>query len=373
VKIVSVEAIPLEARLRAPFRFGLIERTTSSNVLVRLMTDAGVVGWGEACPVPQLTPETSESIVAAVENRLRPAMIGASVVSWRPLMGRLRALLSDSTFALAAAEMAVLDAAGQTLGISVAELVGGRFHDSVEVHGSIGWDEDAREMVAMAERQAEFKTLKLYVGRGDLESDLMRLRAVRDSVGPTRPFIVDVNGLWSRDDVRAAGPALKELGVVMVEQPIAPDDTDGQQFVAAELMGRCGVDVTADERVRRQADVLDVARERLAGTINIGVSKLGGIGVALEVATVARAANLQVTVGSVVELGIATAAGVQLASAIPDLAYPSYLMGPLKYVRQVTWPPPEVVDSRVAVPVAAGLGVDVDQEAVEALDLRRAI
>jgi L-alanine-DL-glutamate epimerase-like enolase superfamily enzyme len=93
-----------------------------------------------------------------------------------------------------------------------------------------------------------------------------------------------------------------------------------------------------------------VAVARGAQCVNVGVSKLGGIVAAFDAATVARAFHLQVTVGSVVELGIATAAGLQLATALPELAYPSYLMGSRKYERQITWPPLEVADSRAVVP-----------------------
>ncbi len=103
----------------------------------------------------------------------------------------------------------------------------------------------------------------------------------------------------------------------------------------------------------------------------MGLSKLGGITAAFDAATTARALQLTVMVGSVVELGIATAAGLQLAAALPELAYPSYLMSPLKYTRQITWPPFEPLDSALAVPVDPGLGVEIDAEAVQAMDLRR--
>jgi muconate cycloisomerase len=114
------------------------------------------------------------------------------------------------------------------------------------------------------------------------------------------------------------------------------------------------------------------AKCRVAGTVNVGISKLGGVLVALDAAAVARAARLKVTVGSVVELGVATAAGAQLAAALPDIAYPSYLMGARKYERQISWPPPEIANGRLAISTGPGLGVEVDEEAVAAMDLRAA-
>jgi muconate cycloisomerase len=96
----------------------------------------------------------------------------------------------------------------------------------------------------------------------------------------------------------------------------------------------------------------------------------GGIVAASDAAATARSAHLAVSVGSVVELGVATAAGVQLAAALPDVSYPSYLIGSRKYERQITWPPLEIADSRLAIGTGAGLGVEVDEEAVAAMDLR---
>jgi L-alanine-DL-glutamate epimerase-like enolase superfamily enzyme len=129
--------------------------------------------------------------------------------------------------------------------------------------------------------------------------------------------------------------------------------------------------VIADERVRAGSDVHRVAVTGAAQCVNVGVSKMGGIVAAFDAAATARSAYLGVAVGSVVELGVATAGGLQLAAALPELSYPSYLIGSRKYVRQITWPALEVVDSRLAVGTAPGLGVEVDEEAVAAMDLRR--
>src|SRR4051812_11560867 len=74
--IASVEAVPLAARLREPFRFGNVVRTSSANVLVRITTESGLVGYGEACPVPQLTAETQESVVALGALRGAPEVVG---------------------------------------------------------------------------------------------------------------------------------------------------------------------------------------------------------------------------------------------------------------------------------------------------------
>lgn len=373
MKIVSIDAIPLGARLSAPFRFGHVVRVSSANVLVRAVTDDGITGWGEACPVPQLTAETQGSICAIIADRVTPVLAGADPLQWRPLLDQLQAQLTGCPATSTAVSTALLDLSGRALGTPVSTLLGGRRRDAVEVHGSIGWDENPQTVAARARDQASrYRMLKLYAGRGNLEGDLARIEAARDAVGGTgHPFLLDVNGLWTPLQALQAAPRLRDAGVVLVEQPVSPRDPAGMAEVTRCLGEHHGIDVAADESVRDTTSVLAVAAQRSARIINVGLSKLGGPHAAADTATVAAAAGLGAMVGSVVELGIATAAGLHLAASLPHLAYPSYLMGPLKYARQVSWPQPVPEDSNIAVPTGPGLGIEIDADAVAAMDLRR--
>src|SRR5207247_383380 len=76
-KIVSVEAIPLGARMKEAFRFEHVQRTSSENVVLRLETDAGLIGYGEACSVPQLSSERRASMVDLLETDVAPILLGA--------------------------------------------------------------------------------------------------------------------------------------------------------------------------------------------------------------------------------------------------------------------------------------------------------
>src|SRR3954471_19106105 len=100
-------AVPLAARARAAIRFGNVVRTMSPNVLVRVTTEDGLVGYGEACPVPQLTAETQEAVVALVERRVASELVGRDAHHWRPLISRVGKRLFQATFTLAAVEMAL--------------------------------------------------------------------------------------------------------------------------------------------------------------------------------------------------------------------------------------------------------------------------
>src|SRR5262245_52210253 len=121
MKIASVDAVPLAARLKVPSRFGNVVRTSSANVLVRITSEDGLVGYGEACPVPQLTAETQESVVALVEQRVAPLLAGEDARQVRALVSALP--LFQATFTRAAIDMALLDLVGKALRVPAYELL----------------------------------------------------------------------------------------------------------------------------------------------------------------------------------------------------------------------------------------------------------
>lgn len=366
--ITSVEAIPLAVSFKQVFRFGTTDRSTSPNVIVRIATDDGVVGYGEACLVQAFTAETQASVLELVETRVAPTLVGRDASHRTRLLADLARVLRFAPFTVAAVDTALLDLLGRQTGVPVSTLLGGAFRDRVEVHGSVTWDEDSARVVESALEQREtYRWLKLYAGRGEVERDLDRLQAVRDAVGPDARLMVDVNGMWGPSDAIRALERVREIGLELLEQPLPV----GAESFQRDLVARLAVDVAADESVCSVIDAARVVREHTATVVNVGMSKLGGPTAALQAAQVAAAGGVGVMVGSVIEMGIATAMGLHLAAALPRLAYPSYLMGPLKYREQITAEQIAVVDGHVAVPTGSGLGIDVDDDALRQLDARR--
>lgn len=368
MKIRSVEAIPLAAAFTTTFSFGTTDRSTSPNVVVIIRTDEGVAGFGEACPVPAFTSETQGSIVELIEQRVAPVLVGEDPADRGRLLANVAKVLKAAPFTVAAVDTALLDLLGRALDVPIHTLLGGAYRDRTEVHGSVGWDADHSKMVDVAvEQSSTYNWLKLYAGRGELHTDLDGLQAIRDAVGPDVQLFVDINAMWSPSDLVQALPRAKEIGLRMLEQPLPPASAAFQ----AQLVGELKIDIVADEAVRTVADAARVVRERSATVINVGHSKLGGPSAALHAAQIAAGSGVGVMVGSVIEMGIATAMGLHLAAALPELAFPSYLMGPLKYRQQITHQQVEVIDGHIAIPQGPGLGFTVDEDELHRLDARR--
>ncbi|MBV9583101.1 MAG: hypothetical protein JO057_31325 [Chloroflexi bacterium] len=368
MRIRSIEAIPIRTTFKETFRYGTTERKDSANVIVRIRSEEGLVGYGEATPQAAFTAETQASILEAIDHVAGPALVGRDAVDHVALITALARALPRSPFTLTALDIALWDLVGKAAGLPVSAMLGGRFRDRVPVHGSVGWG-PADEMVRTAEQQlaAGFASLKLYAGRGELVEDLERLRAVRRSVADSVDFLLDINGQWTVEQCQQALPALEELGVTLLEQPLAAANLEEQARVTA----LAPMTVAADESIYSAEDVFAIASQRRAGAVNLGLSKLGGLLHAHNCAVVAEASGLTALIGSVLELGIATAAGLHFAASVATLPFPSYLIGPIKYRQDIAVPSVSVEHSCVRVPHGPGLGIDVDEELLRALDLRR--
>ena len=368
VAIRDIEAIPLRIGFRETFRFGTIDRKQSQNVVLVVTTSDGVVGYGEACPVPAFTAETQESIVALVEQRVKPLLVGEDPLRHRPLLRRLERVVFGCPFTLAAVDIALWDIAGKQLGLPISALLGGRFRERVEMHGSVGWDDpEAMVETALAQREFGYGALKLYAAG----ARWARTWAASAPSGP--PSVRTSGSCWTSTGCGASASASRPCrdwpswASCCSNSPSRPR----MSWVRPRWYAPSRVDICADESIYTAADVARIGRQRTARVINLGLSKLGGLLRAGECETVARAVGLGITVGSVLELGIASTAGLHLAAAAQELTYPSYLIGPLKYERQITSPELRVEQGAVEVPLGPGLGVAVDTDLLAALDLRR--
>lgn len=362
MKIVDVQAVPVEVGFARTFSFGSIDRQKPFNVLLRLTTDSGHSGYGEACPVPAFTTETQASVVDLLNGSIRELLLGQDPRRHAQLLRLLTATVPKAPFARAAVDVALWDVNGQALDASVSQLLGGRFRDTVRQHGSVGMG-PAEAMAETAGDQVSqgFTTLKLYAGRESPAEDVRRIRAVRSAVGADVDFLLDVNGRWDRETALRVLPELADLGIVLLEQPVPAADLRSMAALTAACAGT-SIRIMADESVFGAADVVRIAHMEAAHVINLGLSKLGGLTSARDCAIVASAAGLHVAVGSVLELGVASVAGLHLAASLPELSVPSYLIGPLKYERQVTRPELALQDAEITVPDGAGLGLTADPE-----------
>jgi L-alanine-DL-glutamate epimerase-like enolase superfamily enzyme len=288
---------PITLNLSTPFRIAHGTSVARHNVLVRL-GDGEHDGWGEAAPVRQ-HGETQAGVLDYLAT-LPP--LGDDPFQVEEI---LAALPAGSQAARAAVDMALHDLLGKKLGLPLYRLWGLNPHAAPPTTFTIGIGSVEEVQAKAIEAAKEFSILKLKL---DAEHSLNLVRAVRE-VTDAR-LVADANCGWSEAQALDLLPALADLGVEWVEQPLPEEDLEG----LCRLRTASPLPVFADEPVRTARDIV-----RLAGCVdgvNIKVMKAGGLRQAQRMIAVARAHDLQVMLGCMIETSLGITAAAHLAPLV---------------------------------------------------------
>ena len=339
-------------------------------VLVRIETDAGVTGIGEAQADIGFFGDTVEGIQVAVDDYLGPQLIGKDARDREYLMGLID--YRGNACARSAIDMALHDLLGKALGTPVGVLIGGARRTRVEVAIEIAaGPPDAMAAACLELMERGVRAFKPKIGRG-AERDVARLRAIREAVGPGVALRADANqGYSPKEAVRLCRLAEKhDVGLELLEQPVAAWDLQGMAHV------RRSVDtlIEADEACYTIHDAMQIVRHEAADVLNIKLAKAGGLLNAKKIAAIAEAAGLRCVLGTAFGLGPEIAAKLHLASAtmavvdaveFTELSLHGNLLAP-PHDELLALP---LEDGCLPVPTGPGLGVALDDEAVEAARL----
>lgn len=366
MKISRIEAIPVNVPLKPELRTKTShgEHVTSPYVIVRVRTDDGHVGLGEATVAPRWTGETSVGCVAAINGLIAPALVGEDATQITSLTRKMNRVIKLNPFMKSGIEMALWDLAGKAAGVPVHQLLGGRVRDSVPIKMVIGAF-DIPQAVALAEQflNEGVRCLKVKVGPNP-EKDIERVRAVRERAGAEIPIGIDANCGWS---VTQAGQMLRRLAefdILFAEQPIPVEN----QADMAALRRQSSIPIMADESVFTVHDAWQLTQAHAADILSVYPGKHGGIQATLEIANIAKAAGIVCSMGSNLELGIATAAMLHVGVAVPTIAselYPGDFIGPRYHEADLLTKSLTLGPSSALVPEGPGLGVQLDEEQLE--------
>ncbi|MGB0605796.1 MAG: mandelate racemase/muconate lactonizing enzyme family protein [Candidatus Latescibacterota bacterium] len=366
MKIVQIEAIPILVPLKA----GLTTKTAhgehidSPYVIVRVHTDEGLIGLGEATLAPRWSGETSPGCVAAIRDLLDPALRGADPRNVRACLMQINRALKLNPFTKAAVEMALWDVAGKAAGQPLYRLLGGKVRDVLPMKMVVGAFE-VPKAVALAEQFLDWgvRHLKVKVGL-DPGQDRERVQAVRALAGPEVSIGIDANCGWNVTTARRMLREMEGLNVAFAEQPVGVEDPSA----LGQLRSASTIPIMADESVFTLADAWDLVRREAVDILSIYPGKTGGILPAMAIASVAESAGLVCSMGSNLELGIATAAMLHLGAALPTIdseTYPGDFLGPLYHEADMITEPLQLGPLEAVVPEGPGLGVTLDEDQLE--------
>lgn len=348
------------------------------HAIVRLDTDEGVSGWGEAPAIAtwggahmRQYGETPQTVRHLVTDYLLPAIEGLDPLEVGVVHERMDGVVKGNPYAKAAIDIACHDAAGRGLGVPVHQLLGGRRRDGIEVAHSLGIMPVDRCVAEAEQAVAEgARTIKCKTGL-DPERDVAIVRELRARLGDAVRIRVDGNeGYETVDEAIRVTRRQEEHGILLCEQPVA-----GARALA-EVARRIDAPVMADESAWTVHDILELHELGAARCFSCYVTKPGGLWRARRQAEVAAALGMYCDIGGSIEMGIGNAANLHLGVSLERATLPSVCPvtrvagsdGPevagVYYLDDVIAEPLRFEDGRVLCPDGPGLGVEVDEEKV---------
>jgi len=333
--------------------------SSADHVLVRVHSDAGLVGQAEAQPRPYTYGETQASIVQTVRETLAALIVGLDPLDSEAI-GERSGRIAGNQVARGAVDLAVWDLVGQVLDWPCHALLGGYAKEVEAAHMvSFGTPEEmAEEALAVCERLG-VRTFKVKVGR-EPGIDVAATRAIRDAL-PDADLYVDANRGWSYDDALRAGDELIALGVRAIEEPISVDDSAGR----LRLAERWPVPLVGDESCISLAHVGRALDEGAVGAVSIKTARTG-FTESRRILDLCLARSVPVVVGSQYEGAIGAAATIAFAAAFAGTAgRPAEMTNFVDLADDLVVAPPEIRDGRAFASAAPGLGIQVDDERLE--------
>jgi L-alanine-DL-glutamate epimerase-like enolase superfamily enzyme len=359
----TVVAVPQKREYRSSWRRSYQGSTPQLAVLVELETDEGLIGIGESPAVWAGRPEATVALIDAV----RDLIVGADPLENDVLRRRLYAETGmahlgtqGASWALSGVDTALWDLVGRAVGQPLHRLWGGAWRTSSPFYGDVPPGEPP-EMAEDAARWVErgFRTIYLKVGFG-AETDLARVAAIRQAIGSGPRIRVDANQAWSPGAARTIIERLAEFELEYVEQPTLASNLDEM----AALRRMVPVPILAHEASLTVEGSLATIAKQAADALQLDPRFDAGITGARTAALMAEAAGLPVVTHTFGELGVGTAAVLQLHAAhrnfvLDNQTYYWNLEDDVIAGGLLEWRGCEL-----EVPTGPGLGVDLDRDRV---------
>jgi galactonate dehydratase len=347
-------------------------------LFVRIETDDGLIGWGEASlegfadPVRAVVEQFTEYLVGSDASRIEDTW----QVLTRSGFYRGGAVLAS---AVSGIDQALWDIKGKALGVPVHELLGGAVRDRIRMYGWVGGDDPTGVAEAIqAQIEVGLTAVKMnasgVMGRlgtvGEIDAVLDRVAAARDVLGPSRDVAVDFHGRFTLANARRIAPLLEPFRPLFLEEPVVPENS----HLIGQLVRSTSVPVATGERLYSRQEFLPVLQAGIA-VAQPDLSHAGGISEVRRIAAVAEMYDTQLAPHC--PLGpLALAACLQVGFATPNHLIQEQSIGihynqgaeVLDYVLDKT--PLKFVDGSVELLRAPGLGIEIDEAAVRAADAR---
>ncbi len=356
-------AAPQAYFTRPPYR--ALYSAYFETAFIKITTADGVIGWGEA-----LAPVAPEVVCAIVEQLLAPVLIGRDPLDGNVLWNVMYDLMRERGYyggfmldAISACDTALWDLRGKLLNQPIYKLLGGAYRERVPcyVSGLPKPRAEERAQLALSYVEQGFSAFKLAAGNGP-RADAESVRSLRAALGAEATLLLDAHWVYSLDEAMQLGNALTDLGVGFFEAPINPEDVESH----AQLAAAVAVPIAHGETERTRYQFRPWLMQKGADILQPDVGR-AGISETIKIAAMAEAFNVRMAPHLSVGLGICIAATIQAAAAIPNLYLLEYQPPVFETANLLLKRPLTCEAGFYEIPRGAGLGVELDEGQLRAL------
>jgi D-galactarolactone cycloisomerase len=381
MKITNIITHVLNTPLKEKFTFSQGWVTERNSLVIELVTDEGIVGWGESLCHGQQSPYMAKTIIDQV---LTPAITGMSVfdveVIWETLYNFTRPIGQAGICinAISGIDVAIWDALGKFHNQPVSNLIGGRFRNKVEAYATGFQRKPDRKYPEDALKEAArhvangFKGIKVKVGFG-VEDDIAYLRAVKESVGKDIKVMCDFNSAYNVAQARKILYSLKDVDIFFYEELLAPEDIEG--YIALRHLSPSYI--AAGEQIFTKIGYREWLSRNALDIIQPDICSCGGITECKKIAALAQAWHTM-TIPHIWGSSIGLAAALQFLASIPSSPLCFQPLEPLLEYDAAEHPFKNDLinngismrDGYVEIPSAPGLGITINREVLERFEVK---
>ena len=363
----NIETLLVSIPTIRPHKMAVATMHTQTLVLVKITTDDGFVGWGEATTIGGLgyAEESPESIKTNIDSYFAPLMKSLSSANLAQTLSVINKNIQGNRFAKCAVQTALLDIQAQRLGLPLSEVLGGRLRDSIPVLWVLASGDtekdiaEARQMIA-AKRHNVFK---LKIGSRTVEADVEHVLAIKQALGADVSIRVDLNQAWTELEANKGISLLQAGGVDLIEQPCTTENDDAM----ARLTRKFDIAIMADESLKGPETAYNLAKLNAASVFAVKIAQSGGLLESCEVGKLAKLAGIDLYGGTMLEGPVGTMAAAHVFSTFENLAYGTELFGPLLLTEEILKQPLQYKNFELTTPSTPGLGIELDENKIDNL------
>lgn len=315
IKIKKVFIEPINIELDEPFKIAIGTKYSIENVCITVVLENGIEGYGEAAPLEPVNGESQATVLATL-NSCKDFILGKDISEYRLISKNLKSVFWAQVTARCAVEMALLDALTKTLNIPFYKFLGGT-NNIIETDYTIDMvSPDVAKIDAGKLAGKGYRVLKTKVGK-NVNDDIQRILAIKEGARDCE-ITLDANQGFSPCEAVHFLEELEKNNIrpILFEQPVIKSDLLGMKYVKDHT----SVPIAADESVFTSADAINVVRSGCADIINIKIMK-SGIIEALDIAAIARSANIKLMIGCMLESSLGLGCSVHIAAGLGNFHY----------------------------------------------------